>query len=117
MDWGAFDRYCCALDELSGDATDPEEKRRAFIHLVAALKSDPEFALAARLGLEVAQASLGQESLEHCLDLADQLAAHAPRLPEIPRFRARLLAGLGREEEAAQEAQRARRLARRPPVE
>src|SRR5205814_792922 len=109
----AFERYCCALDELSGDQTDPEEKRRAFTHLLAAVKSDPEFALAVRLGLEVAEASLGLESLEHCLDLADSLAALSTKLPEIPGFRARLLAQLGRDEEAAQEAQRARRLARR----
>jgi hypothetical protein len=115
--WAAFERYCCALDELSGDETDPEEKRRAFTHLLAALKTDPEFALAAHLGLEVTRASLGQESVEHCLDLADSLAAQCPRLPEIPRLRAYLLTELGRDEEAAQEAQRARRLARRPPVE
>jgi hypothetical protein len=110
-DWGAFEHYCGALDELSDRAPEVEEEARAMDHLLAALEADSGFRLAARLGTELIRLEEGCEGVEHRLELADQLAARCPDLPELALVRAELLDAIGRYEEARQEMERARRLA------
>ncbi len=106
--WTAFEHYCEALDSLTPERHEPEEDSGALRQLVSALRIDPQFGLAALLGLEMA--ALGAESLEHSLDLVDVLARASPDLPEIPDFRAALYRRLGRQADAEREEAHARQL-------
>jgi hypothetical protein len=112
-DWGAFDAYCRALDFLTPGLNDPDEEHDALAQLSLALRRDPGFGLAARLGLEIAQSALGAESLEHSLDITDALARACPDLPEVALFHARLLDDIGRHDDARREVERARTAMRR----